>query len=250
MWTYILGPIFAFLPRGWRRGLPFARRVHWAHAVALSGFAELVVALAAVLKWYSISMTTWVNRGLEVALDGKAGPGITDVAIGGMAWFLWVNHPLTWILGYFSVEGAVRMCAAAFSDNMLGTLPLFLADKTVRMFFAGSKTTQDAPGAASSFIGAVSEKILESSVPASADEILVRKNGDEEILEIRASRKKADWDPPRVVRFEENYYRLEECGKCAGPRPFRYTLRRLSAGVMGRKVIVYEPGDAVVASRR
>jgi hypothetical protein len=250
MWTYIVGPILSLLPRSWRRALPFSGDIRWAHAVALSGFAEMVAAVAGLLKWYSISMTTWVNRGLEVALDGKAGSGITDQAIGAMAWFMWANHPLTWILGYFSVEGAVRLCGAAFSESLLGTLPLFLVDKAVRVFFGGSKTAQEVPGAASSFFGAVGEKILQSSVPVSADEISFQRSGTEEVLEIRASRRKQDWDPPRVVRFEESYYRLEECSKCVGPRPFRYTLRRLPAGVPGRKVLVYEPGDAVVAGTR
>jgi hypothetical protein len=206
--------------------------------------------LAATLEWYSISMTTWVNRGLEVAMNSKAGSGITDHAIGGMAWFMWMNHPLTWLLGYFCVEGAVRMCGAAFSDNLLGTLPLFVVDKAARYVLYGSKTAQEAPGVASSFFGAVSEKVLESSVPVSADEVRFQQSATEEIMEIRASRRKPEWDPPRVVRFQENYYRLEACSKCAGPRPFRYTLRKLSAGVPGRKVIVYEPGDAVVAGKR
>ena len=250
MWTYIVGPILSLLPRGWRKALPFSEDIRWAHAVAISGFVELVVALAGLLKWYSISMTTWVNRGLEVALNSKAGSGITDQAIGAMAWFMWANHPLTWILGYFSVEGAVRLCGAAFSDSLLGTLPLFLVDKTVRVFFGGSKTTQEVPGAASSFFGAVGEKILQSSVPLGADEISFQKDAAGEIMEIRASRRKQDWDPPRVVRFEESYYRLEECSKCVGPRPFRYKLRRLPAGVPGRKVLLYEPGDAVVAGTR
>jgi hypothetical protein len=30
------------------------------------------------------------------------------------------------------VEGVVRMCGAAFSDNLLGTLPLAVVDKVVR----------------------------------------------------------------------------------------------------------------------
>jgi hypothetical protein len=252
MWTYtyIVGPFLAILPRRWRLGLPFSDSINWAHAVVLSGLAEFAVALAGLLKWYSISMTTWVNRGLEVALNGPAGSGITDQAIGAMAWFMWVNHPLTWVLGYFSVEGAVRMCGAAFSDSLLGILPLFLIDKAVAVLSGRSKTTQEVPGAASSFVNAVSEKILESSVPASVDEISFQKSGTEEIMEIRASRRKPDWDPPRVVRYGETYYRLEDCGKCAGPRPFRYTLRRLSAGVPGRKVLLYEQGDAVATGKR
>jgi len=241
MWTYIVGPFLALLPKRWRKALPFSDAINWPHAVTLSGLAELVVAVAATLEWYSISMTTWVNRGLEVAMSGKAGNGITDQAIGGMAWLMWVNHPLTWLLGYFCVEGAVRMCGAAFSDNLLGTLPLFVVDKVMRYVLYGSKTAEEAPGAASSFFGAVSEKVLESSVPVSADEVRFQQSASEEIMEIRASRRKAEWDPPRVVRFQENYYRLEACSKCAGPRPFRYTLRKLSAGVPGRKVIVYEP---------
>jgi hypothetical protein len=250
MWTYTAGPFLSILPRRWRRALPFSDSINWPHAMALSGVAEMAVALAALLKWYSVSMTTWVNRGLEVALNGSAGSGVTDQAIGAMAWFMWVNHPLTWVLGYFSVEGAVRMCGAAFSHSLLGILPLFLVDKTVAVLSGRSKTAQEVPGAASSFVNAVSEKMLESSVPVSADEISFQKVGTEEIMEIQASRRKPDWDPPRVVRFEGNYYRLEDCGKCAGPRPFRYTLRRLSAGVPGRKVLLYEPRDAVTIGRR
>jgi len=68
-------------------------------------------------------------------------------------------------------------------------------------------------------------------------------------MEILASRRKPDWDPPRVVRVRESYYRLEACSKCAGPRPFRYTLRRLSSGVPGRKVLLYDPEQAVLAGR-
>jgi hypothetical protein len=96
----------------------------------------------------------------------------------------------------------------------------------------------------------LAKKVLESSVPVSAGEVRFQQSGTEEIMEIRASRRKPEWDPPRVVRFQQNYYRLEACSKCAGPRPFRFRLRKLSAGVPGRKVISYEPGDAVVAGKR
>ena len=95
MLTYLLGPFLAFLPKRWRKALPFSQSIHWSHAVTLSGFAESAVSFAALLQWYTISMTTWVNRGLDVAMSGKAGPGITDHAIGAMALLMWANHPLT-----------------------------------------------------------------------------------------------------------------------------------------------------------
>jgi hypothetical protein len=250
MRTYILGPFLALLPARWRKALPFSESINWAHACTLSGLAELAIALAALLQWYSISMTTWVSRGLAVALNGGAGTGITDQAIGGMAWFMWVNHPLTWVIGYFSVEGAARMCGAAFSDSLLGTLPLFLVDKTVCVLFGDSKREHDAPGVASSFVNAISDKMLESSVPVSADQISRKADGTEEVLEILASRRKPDWDPPRLIRFQESYYRLEGCSKCAGPRPFRYKLRKLAAGVPSRKVLLYDPGEEAIAGKR
>ncbi len=72
MWTYIVGPFLALLPRRWQKALPYSDAINWPHAVTLSGLAELAVALAATVEWYSISMATWVNRGLDVAMNSSA----------------------------------------------------------------------------------------------------------------------------------------------------------------------------------
>src|SRR5260370_34879796 len=73
------------------------------------------------------------------------------------------------------------------------------------------------------------------------DELCITGSPPDEMLEIRACRKKTDWNPPRTVRYEDNYYRLEACASGMPPRPFRYTLRKLSAGGMGRAVLIYSP---------
>ncbi len=78
------------------------------------------------------------------------------------------------------------------------------------------------------------------------DELFFRADGSEEILEIHACRRKQDWNPPRVVRVEDRYYHLENSSLGGGTRPFRYTLRRLAAGVPGRNVLLYSPTDALV----
>ena len=247
MFTYVLGPSLAFLPRRWRKVLA-PPNINWAHAAALSGAAEFLLMLIAGAKWYFYSMGTWIARGLDVALRGEAGPGITDQAIGGMAWFMWANHPLTWALGYFAVEGAIRFCGAAFGESYLGTLPLFFVDKVFAWIWAVPPEDPDRPAVAASFVNAVSEKLLESTQPAGADEIIEKTDGADQILEIRASRKKPDWDPPRVVRIADSYYRLENFSKGVPPRPFRYTLRRLAAGVPGRKVLVYDADPAALAA--
>jgi hypothetical protein len=249
MLTYLLGPILSLFPKRWRNGLAFLK-INWARAAAISGFLEFAFGVLASWKWYFVTMNFWVHRGLEVAMEGRAGPDVTDHAIGAAALLIWSNHPVTWLLAYVAVEGAVRFCGAAFSDSILGTLPLFVAGKIVGIVLPREKAEDPGPGVASSFFGAVSEKLLEKTQPAGADELIATRSGHNEFLEIRASRRKADWDPPRVVRIQDTYYRLESFTKGAPPRPFRYRLRRLTAGVPGRTVLIYNAEDAFVTEKQ
>jgi hypothetical protein len=149
------------------------------------------------------------------------------------------------LLAYLFAEGAARFCGAAFSDSILGTLPLFLLDKMlVKIFLRRAPETADqlgVPRGDSSFLGAIRERILIARLPVVSDELFFRRSATEELLEIHACRRKEDWVPPRVVRYQNDYYRLEVCSRGTGPRPFRYTLRRLPAGVPGRTVLVYAP---------
>ena len=239
MLTYIVGPFLAFLPKRWR-GAFVGFQINWARATAISGAAEFVLLLVAAGRWYFYSMNAWISRGLEAALNGEAGPGVTDHVIGGMALFMWANHPLTWVLAYFSVEGAVRFCGAAFGESYLGTLPLYFVGKIFAWIMGVPPEDPDRPAMAASFVSAVSDKLLESTQPAGTDEIVRREQAGEQLLEIRASRKKAGWEPPRVVKIGERFYRLEAFTRGTLPRPFRYTLRRLAAGVMSRTVLVYD----------
>src|SRR5712664_2082946 len=131
MWTYLLGPIFAIFPTPWRKSLPFAQIVQWERATAVSGFAEAALAPVALMYWYSHAMSTWVGNGVSVALSGKMGHEVRLQDIGGAALIIWWMHPVTWLLAYFGLEGAVRLCAGAFGGNSCGILPLFLADKII-----------------------------------------------------------------------------------------------------------------------
>jgi len=244
MWTYLVGPWVALLPSRWRRRLPFAESVEWGPAGTVSGLGELVVVVVAIMYWYSYSMESWVGRGLEAALSGRTGSAeVTDHAIGFMAYFIWATHPLTWMLGYFFAEGAVRLCGAAFTGHVMGTLPVFLADKVygriVRREEPPDAVRANAP--AGSFRSAMRDKMLAARLRPTADEISVERDGADELLRIRASHAKKEWEPPRVVRYRDSYYRLEACSRGTAPRPFHYTLRKLPAGVPSRTVLVYSP---------
>jgi len=152
-----------------------------------------------------------------------------------------------------AVEGAIRLCSAAFSETPLGIFPLFALDKIFFGVFRrkrGAYSSGPEVNALGSFAGAILERAAAVGSSALSDAVCFRGSGADEILEIYASRRKQDWTPPRVVRYLDGYYRLESDARGAGARPFRYTLRRLPAGVPGRTVLVYSPSDAVIRNPR
>lgn len=246
MFLSLLAPFLAALPNRWRRSLPRLRSIDWRIPCLLSGFAEFLVALAAMLYWYSYSVTTWLSRALDVALAGKMGPGVTDQEIGFTAFVVFAMHPLTWLLFFIAVEGSVRLAGAAFTESNLGILPLFLLDKILlKITGHGEPGIAEAAGYREgnlfSYLGAIREKIVVSASAILPDELCVIHEGTEEFLEVRACRRKPDWTPPRTVKYHHTFYRLEDGSQSSGPRRFRYRLRRLPAGVMSRTVLVYSP---------
>jgi len=253
--TYLLGPLLALFPRTLRKLLPAGSAVDWRKATVLSGFAEAVIALIALMYWYSYYMTLLVSNGLDSALAGKMPTGVTDHDIGFTALVIWATHPLTLAIAFGGIEGAVRLVSAAFAETNLGILPLFLLDKIIGKFSGHSersatKAAGYSEGNISSYVGAIREKAIYKRLPQVPDELFLSGSAPDEFLEIRASRRKADWNPPRTVRYQNTFYRLEASSNGMPPRPFRYTLRKLAAGVMGRTVLVYSPEEEPVLARK
>jgi hypothetical protein len=254
MLTYILGPILALFPRTWRRRLFSNLQVNWSRATGLSGFAEAALALIALMYWYSYMMNTMVDRGWDAALSGKLPAWVTDQQIGFTALLIWALHPLTWAIAFFAVEGSVRLLSAFSAGDGLGMLPLYLVDKILGRITGrvdpkaglGMETLQSN---ISSYFGAIGDSMMATFVPKVPDEHCIIHSEVDEILEIRASRKKTDWIPPRVVRYLDTYYRLESDSRGPAPRPFRYRLRRLERGVPGRNVLIYSPEEPVVETK-
>jgi hypothetical protein len=254
MGIFLLGPFLSLLPKRWRKALPFYDSVHWRSASILSGLAESIIALSALMYWYSYSVTTWVSHALDGVLGKNAPTTITDHEIGFAALLIWATHPLTWTIAFFGVEGMVRLCAA-FTDTVLGVFPLYLLEKIYSSMFrrgepAAPGTVKFSQSHVSSYVDTMKEKVLSSRLSQVPDELLIATTASEEILEIRAWRAKPDWTPPRVVRYQDRYYRLEDCARGSAPRPFVYKLRRLAAGVPGRTVLTYSPDEAPILASR
>src|ERR1700676_865911 len=62
MWTYILGPFLALLPKDWRNSLPFHDQVDWPRAISFSGLLEFFGAIIFLGYWYVNAMTYMVDH--------------------------------------------------------------------------------------------------------------------------------------------------------------------------------------------
>src|SRR5262249_5090817 len=186
--------------------LLFANSIRWTHAATLSGLLESVLAVVLMGYWYSYSVMHWVDHAAGEAAKGNLGPTFSSEALGFTGWAVMMMYPMTWLIGSFCFGGFLRFCSAAFSGSFFGILPLAIVDATLRKITGASSDPLRPPELKPTFssVGsAVKDRILASSAPAGADELRSLKSGDQEILEIRASRKKDGWDPPRVVRVED-----------------------------------------------
>lgn len=234
--------------------MPAALYVDWHKAGIVSGFAEIAAVLFALMKWFSYSMMTWVDNGVAAAMDGKMGPGVTTHEVAGTAYLVWITHPVTWVIAYFGVEGTVRLVSAAFTDSVFGTLPLALVDKAMALIFsrrpAEVANSGDRPsGGFPSPVRVIRDKVLTAALPQVPDELSFLENSAGKFLEIRACRAKEEWIPPKIVQYENSYYRLEAHLRGPAPRPFIYVLLKLSAGVPGRNVLRYQPAGIVLNKR-
>jgi hypothetical protein len=254
MWIYLLAPFLSLFPERWRKAVPFHDAVPWRFGAVVSGLAESLIALGALLYWYSYSVTTWVSNALDSALSKSAPTGLSVNDVGFAGLVVWATHPLTWAIALVGVEGMARVCAT-FVDSVLGLFPLYVAEKVYSKIFRRGQP--DGPVIAkfeqshvSSYVGSVRDKVMTARLGQVPDELCIAKDDSEEFLEIRASRAKPEWDAPRVVRYEDRYYRLEECSRGRAPRPFVYKLRRLAAGVPGRSVLIYSPDEAPILTNR
>lgn len=126
---HIIAPVLSLLPRRWRELLPRNSSMPWVPPTIISGLLQAVCGLAALEYWYSYSVTGWAQKSLITASDAHPGAAIPIGTEGFVGLLLVAAHPLTWVIVAFSLEGLVRVCAAAFTGEILGTFPLFIVDK-------------------------------------------------------------------------------------------------------------------------
>ena len=239
MWKVVPGIALSLLPRRWRAAIP-EETVPWVPAAILSGMLEAILAVGGLTYWYSRSVTTWAMDRLDSALRNGPAAEYDPHLLGLSAFVIWSLHPLTWFLASFFVEGLVRIVAAISLEQILPMWLLASAD-----WFYGKVTRRPRERGVADLPGGREQlrSILDTAKFAAKtvglrelpDEPTDSIDSAESMLEIRSSRQKTLWMPPRVVRVDDIYYRLESVREGRRPRPFVYRLRRLAAGVRAER---------------
>jgi hypothetical protein len=204
---------------------------------------ESFFALLAFVYWYSYSVTHWAEDAVYSAIE--KGASIPPHTVGFAAFALMFLHPLTWLIAWCALEGAVRFLGAAFTGSVLGILPLFLLDKVWTRFSSSPHAERPAETQNnwSSFFSSIRRRAALLGNPVQPDEVRYSADAGGEVMSVNSSRPKSGWEPPRIIRIKDIYYRLEAASEQSGTRPFLYVLRRLPAGVPGRTVITYSTDD-------
>src|SRR5215468_2759775 len=98
MCRIVLGVVVSVLPRGWRAPSLREQAIPWVRSAILSGLLESLLAMLALISWYSHSVATWAANALDSALRGGPEASVPGQAIGFSALVLWCLHPFTWFI--------------------------------------------------------------------------------------------------------------------------------------------------------
>ena len=223
-WTaYVFGPFASLLPKRWRQGERNGPTIYLARAAVVSGIAEAVLSLVALGFWYASNVGLFSRHYANFVANSGQGLSSEWTFAGGAGLIRFATNLLTWLMLYFAVEGAIRAVAAIVTDEVVGTLPLYLLDFGWRNLRRNRKAPE---------------------LPLVPDEITP--GGSTCDIRIATCRRREGWKYPFTLRYGGGYFQvIDEQYMGAGARPYIYALRRLPAGEIAGGLKHYDPSDVL-----
>ncbi|HTZ74424.1 MAG TPA: hypothetical protein VMB47_10920 [Candidatus Aquilonibacter sp.] len=223
-WTaYVVGPFYTLLPKRWREREHAGAGKYLARAAMASGLAEAFIALVVLWFWFIYYVGTLGDHYPAFSLTSGQFAFRSLELSGETAFLTFMVNPATWVVCYFGLEGIVRTFGALTTGEVVGTLPLYIADSAWRF-------TQ--------------RKRAAAELPLVADEITP--GGKICDIQIASCRRREGWKYPFTLRYAGVYFQViaEKC-ITVGPRPYVYSLRRLPAGEIASGLHNYDPSDVL-----
>jgi len=231
--SLFLGMILSLLPKRYRDRLPDSVQADLRHGAIASGLLVSLVGLAFFIVRYLGFIQYRVGglgqRAIDRGVEGVLVNRVVHFGMGAVATAEYVLHPVTLLLIYFSIEGATRLLAALVTEEVTGTLPLYVV-----------AWVEDR------FSQARAERALGLRVPDIAESVY----SPDYDLRLITCRRKRGWDRMMTVDWEGQLYAVagEQTGR--PPHHFIYRLRKSPPGRVVRHLHRYDPDDVMRGKHR
>ena len=156
--------------------------------------------------------------------SSPAGPLAWDTVLLVFVTAEFLVHPLSWVLIYFTLEGAVRLLAAFITEETYPTLPLYLVARWQQ---------------------SREETRAEQAMGPLVMDRVERGDGTKSDWRIASCRPKPKWDDLMTVVYQDEYYEVAGYEKGARPRPYIYLLRKIPKGKVIRGLHPYRPDEVL-----
>jgi len=229
MLSFLFGIVLSFLPKRYRDRFPEFLRGNLRLGAVVSGLFQCLGCLAIFCVRYLIFLQRNVgalaDRAIAHGAEEALGATAVQAGMGYVSMVEYVFHPLSLLLIYFALEGTVRSCAAAITEEIVATLPLHIV-----------AWAQDRVGKARA------ERALGPRVADIVEQVY---SGDYD-LRIFSCRPKRNWDRLITVSYEGQLYAV--AGEQQGKPPYRhiYHLRKTRFGWIVRNIHHYDPQEVLL----
>lgn len=231
--SLFLGIILSLLPKRYRDRPPVSVEADLKRGAIASGLGVslvgLVVFIVRYLSFIQYRVGDLGQRAIDRGQDGVLTNEIVHFGMGAVAAAEYLLHPVTLLLIYFILEGAARLLAALVTEEVTGTLPLYVVAWVEDRF-----SQARAEGA----LGPRVPDIVESVYSPDYD------------LRIFTCRRKRGWDRMMTVDWQGQLYVVagEETGR--PPHHFIYRLRKSPPGRVVRHLHRYDPDEVMKGKQR
>jgi hypothetical protein len=207
MWVTLLSILVSLLPRRYRGYELGDGNLDVQRGAIFSGSLQFVLCCAALWARYPAFLRARLAEA-AAATSATAGSdrvvgGLVDFASSGLAILQYMFTPITLLLLYFVLEGAVRIFAVVASEEVLPTLPLQLVAWALEFGKIEYQEHEFGPRLAD---------VVEPGVPGKYD------------LKVLSCRAK-DWNHLVTIRFNDQMYEVQSEETGTPPRPYIYLLQ-------------------------
>ena len=228
MISFLAGILLSLLPERYRRWWEPASTLDFLRASFVSGLAQglgcFVVFILRYVIFFQQRVMEMGGQVIEAGADEALASRGVQMGMGTLTTLEYVFQPVSLLLIYFALEGTVRLLGAAFTEEILPSLPLHLAA------WAQERLEQ---------------RRAERALGPPVADTVERGDGKQYDLRIASCRPKLNWDRLMTVAYEDEFYEAVKEERLARPRPYVYLLKKIPASKVIRGLHHYRPDEVL-----